>query len=288
MNQALIQHLESLPQEHLEVHLAAYPWFAAARVVLAKKSPSQQAVRQTIPYVSDRKWFKNYFQKSSLSNNPLEEETNKETTPLFVEKESVSQETPIESASNQQQTAITNKLQTETTNEKAANHQLLEEVKEKEEVNHSTTKESTEFVLPKEQSFSDWISQFSIAKTDNSKTINAHPKPPTEKHKNDELEMLIQSNIPYEMLENKIEAETQYSKGLSDFIAEQKRHKKQQLPTPNFDEKSRLPITETIAKLLENQGKIKQAIGIYEQLSLKFPQKSAYFAAHIQKLKEKI
>jgi hypothetical protein len=285
LNQALIQHLESLPQEHLEVHLAAYPWFAAARVVLAKKSPSQQAVRQTIPYVSDRKWFKNYFQKSSLFQNPPEEETNKETTPHLAENESVAQETPIELANNQQPPTNIDQLLIETTNEKAANHQPLEEVKE--EDNLSTT-ETTDFILQKEQSFSDWISQFSIAKTENSKTKNAHPKPLAEKHKNDELEMLIQSNIPYEMLENKIEAETQYSKGLSDFIAEQKRHKKQQLPTPNFDEKSRLPITETIAKLLENQGKIKQAIGIYEQLSLKFPQKSAYFAAHIQKLKEKI
>lgn len=281
MNQALIQHLESLPQEHLEVHLAAYPWFAAARVVLAKKSPSQQAVRQTIPYVSDRKWFKNYFQKSSLSQNPPEEEANKETSTHLAENESVDQETPI----NQPPPANTDNLIIETAKEHAANHQPLEE--EKQEVSLSTT-ETTDFILQKEQSFSDWISQFNSAKTNNTKTKNANPKLTDEKHKSDELEMLIQSNIPYEMLENKIEAETHYSKGLSDFIAEQKRHKKQQLPTPNFDEKSRLPITETIAKLLENQGKIKQAIGIYEQLSLKFPQKSAYFAAHIQKLKEKI
>ena len=36
------------------------------------------------------------------------------------------------------------------------------------------------------------------------------------------------------------------------------------------------------------QGKTKQAILVYEQLCLKFPLKSTYFAAHIQKLKQKI
>lgn len=43
--------------------------------------------------------------------------------------------------------------------------------------------------------------------------------------------------------------------------------------------------TETLAKLMVKQGKLKKAEKIYEKLSLKFPEKSTYFASQIQKLK---
>ncbi len=43
-------------------------------------------------------------------------------------------------------------------------------------------------------------------------------------------------------------------------------------------------LSETLADLLVSQGKNKKAIKMYEQLSLKFPKKSAYFAAQIEKL----
>lgn len=44
--------------------------------------------------------------------------------------------------------------------------------------------------------------------------------------------------------------------------------------------------TETLAKLYLKQGKVLQAIKIYEKLSLKFPQKSDYFANQIKELKK--
>jgi predicted Zn-dependent protease len=43
-------------------------------------------------------------------------------------------------------------------------------------------------------------------------------------------------------------------------------------------------ITESFAKLLIKQGKNQKAVEIYEKLSLKFPEKSAYFANLIQNL----
>jgi len=46
--------------------------------------------------------------------------------------------------------------------------------------------------------------------------------------------------------------------------------------------------TETLAKLLERQGNYKKAIKMYEQLSLLNPEKSRYFAATIEKLKQNI
>lgn len=46
--------------------------------------------------------------------------------------------------------------------------------------------------------------------------------------------------------------------------------------------------TETLAKLLERQGSYQKAIKMYEQLSLLNPEKSRYFAATIEKLKQNI
>jgi hypothetical protein len=47
-------------------------------------------------------------------------------------------------------------------------------------------------------------------------------------------------------------------------------------------------VTETLAKIYENQGHFEQAILAYENLSVKHPEKSSYFASRILNLKERI
>ena len=46
--------------------------------------------------------------------------------------------------------------------------------------------------------------------------------------------------------------------------------------------------TETLAQIYAQQGYYQQAIEVYSKLSLLYPEKSAYFASRIEKIKELI
>jgi len=59
------------------------------------------------------------------------------------------------------------------------------------------------------------------------------------------------------------------------------------IPTP-FVESEGSFVTETLARIYINQSYYSKAIDIYEKLSLKFPEKSSYFASQIEKVKEYI
>ena len=55
-----------------------------------------------------------------------------------------------------------------------------------------------------------------------------------------------------------------------------------------FVEEKEVFLTETLARIYIKQGYYSKALDIYEKLSLKYPEKSSYFASQILEVKELI
>ncbi|MFN8278497.1 MAG: tetratricopeptide repeat protein [Chitinophagales bacterium] len=133
-------------------------------------------------------------------------------------------------------------------------------------------------VLNQPRTFDDWLTVFSAQRP----VIAETPENTSQSTADDEINRLITANAAAEFFTESLRQETHYTRDLDRFIEDQKMraaHKQQAQSGPL--------ITETLAKIYEKQGLTDKAITAYEQLSLKFPEKKAFFALHIEKLKEK-
>lgn len=131
-----------------------------------------------------------------------------------------------------------------------------------------------------DHTFDEWLDHFRKGKHSVKKAIEEIPQARQEAA--DELDRLIESSLPATYFHDKLESETQYAKGLEKFIASEKKKKAPANKPTDYSF-----VTETLAKIYERQGLVDKAIAAYEQLSLKNPEKSAYFAVHIERLKTK-
>jgi hypothetical protein len=142
------------------------------------------------------------------------------------------------------------------------------------------------FIVNQPHTFGEWLTAFNKVDIVKQEEVIAPPPSDDLAEPDKELEQLYLSNLPLQEL---VEEETHYSKGLERFIEEQKlKHKPQGIKTANENDLAPELITETMARVYEAQKKYAKAIRAYEILAMRYPEKNDFFAARISELKTNI
>ena len=259
----------------LEDLVIKFPYFHQAHLLLAKKyqqenSPKfDQQLQLAALYTQDRELLFNIF--SEAAPNDVRQQTRQRTTIPVVEEVTAVPEIPVVEEEKPEEIV----LAIQEVEEPVVTETVKENAAETEEV------EETPLQLSTSHTFDYWLKAF------NKESVIVKQEPAAEEPTDEDLDNLIKQNVSVDFLHELVKEETQYSRGLDQFIEDQiQKHRQNEVKTPasESDLAAEL-ITETMAKVYEMQKKYNKAIKAYEVLTLKFPEKSSLFAARINYLK---
>lgn len=284
----------------LESLLARTPYFQQAHLLLAKKYQLEhnpkfdEQLQMAALYTNDRELFYTIFNQAVPAINTQQRVIE------AVEEEALGKvsatETPAAKVAEVEGEYIDNIVIEENLEEPADAHVELH-AEETEEPEVQQEEQEQRVALSQPHTFDEWISVFKKNKQQPLIQSKAQPEQPVEDETemepevmDDELDKMIMTSVSANYLQELVNDEKHYSKGLDVFIAEQiKRKRGGETRSPGTEnEMSPDLATETLAKLYENQKKYAKAIKAYEALSLKFPEKNGLFAARINYLKKLI
>ncbi|MES2681125.1 MAG: hypothetical protein V4635_14625 [Bacteroidota bacterium] len=300
------QSLTKQSVKQLQQLVTDFPYFQPAHILLSMASKKcdasayQQSLKKTAIVVTNRSHLFNLIHQLEVEAPALKKETIEKVPEVELEEtkqESGAHELNILKATEvsvehtqEQKTVVTNKpaLNPEEILEKEIGNQVVNAFVEKEilktpELNRPKPKEAESFV--------EWLS---LLKKNNGQSyqqieeqVNAEKqrhrtlKPREEKTNPDETPASQSKKEKNRALIDKIiESSPGIIRGKEDqkFFAAETKAKESLLENEHL-------VTETLARIYALQGSVNKAVRAYEILSLKFPQKSAYFATLIEKLK---
>ncbi len=260
-----------------------FPYFQTVHVLLslaAKKNDAslfQQSIKKTAIVSSSRTQLYNLLYtkhneiENSFPNTVLNLKKTENTSELV---------SPIET-----KTQIKQPIDLTEQVEKEIEKEIVESFVEKEILKTHEANKKPEIEIPKDASFSDWLqfmkknngvplSETSLTNNKLSKTELEEPKikPINEEPKKDHKRQIIDKIIDLNPGSIKLNKETK-------FFAADNKAKESLLENEDL-------VTETLAKIYALQGNNSKAIRAYQILSLKYPNKSAYFASQIENLRK--
>lgn len=303
INNPALLNKDSVPELQKLVH--DFPYFQAGHLLLCMASkkwdPSvyQQSLKKTAIVATNRNHLYKLIhqlesseevakeEKSSLAENVKQELNILKSAEVVIE-EAVSEKEII----NEPETKPKENLVKEEKVKTISDEKAVELEIKKSLVNSFVEKEilktnealKPEKIIEKPDNFNDWL-QFlkknnGQAYSDIEIEVNKEKFRTAEKNKEKQKDVLKDKEKKKSLIDKIIES----NPGVIRQKEEQKFFKSDFKAKESLVENEHL-VTETLAKIYALQGNINKAIRSYEILSLKFPQKSAYFASLIQKLK---
>lgn len=271
----------------LENLIEKFPYFQEAHLLLAKKYQQEkhprfdQQLQLAVLYTQDRELFYTVFNGKEKSTVTA---TVTSTSETIITTEKL---TPLIPQPEQEEQATLGKQSTESDLNESSDKPVIDEAIVRQLIVLPTeeTPEPDAFSINTAHTFHEWLKAYSQPmneKTEVVKVENQEPDYSQQQKQDEELEKLYLTNMPVK-LQELVEEETNYSKGLDKFIEEQIQKHKPLTAAKPFSENELDPqlVTETMAKVYEMQKKYAKAIDCYKLLALKFPKKNDFFAARI-------
>ena len=305
----------SVPQ--LQKLVADFPYFQSAHILLSMASKKwdasvyQQSLKKTAIVSTNRAHLFRLIHQ--LENETEEIET---LVPIVNttnrQKEDAAQELDILKAAEistepEEEKVETKALEVSTKVKPVLNaEEILEREIGKEVVNAFVEKEilktteSNKVEIKEEQpeNFGDWLSYLKKNNGQSYEEISEQVEQEIAKQDAAKREQLVEEKKEKEEKQEQLAAESRKlkNKSIIDKIIEsspgliRQKEEQQRFYTPDIKAKESLLenehlVTETLAKIYALQGSVNKAIRAYEILSIKYPQKRAYFDGLIQKLK---
>jgi len=266
-----------------------FPYFQSAHMLLLKalKDSSdvrfENQLRNSAIHVADREVLYYFLKSEAVSEPDIREIPEEKTAPVFTVADS--QQTVIESGKNSEE--LINEIE-KSQYEKSAEEELsADENRFARSILISTETDDDEsdhaiFVItdessPAEEKIFFMDPGFSIP--DRSDLLELDAEDSGTIKPEDDSEPGSVKKLQADLIDKFIDANPRIepSKEKSDYPVED-------ISKPFIEERGSF-VTETLAKIYTIQGYYSKAIDIYEKLSLKYPEKSSYFATQVEKIK---
>ncbi|SDL73686.1 hypothetical protein [Kriegella aquimaris] len=276
--------------KHLEDILEEYPYFQAAKALHLKGLKNlnsfkyNKALKITAAYTTDRDILFDFITSDEFLQNSIADTIAGKTTPL-VDQEIISEEivtvpenAPATTASTEPQISLTPEDAEQILDPKLfkskdpeIDKKLAEESKAKQQLQIG---KPLPFTKKEKYSFAEWLQLTSPKAIQRNKEENAATSDKEEKQFTLEEEVLKKKK--FELIDKFIEDNPKIAP-----IAKEDPYPKIDIK-PSIELHKKELMTETLAKVYLEQKKYKKAIQSYKILSLKYPEKSGFFADRIR------
>ena len=263
----------------LQEVLKRYPYFQAAQMMLAKNLKNENHIDQlnqlqlTAVMVPDRKLFHDYLYDKKKAQpkvaEAVEVEPINETEKQIVEQVEQNEATLEVIPQSQPESAEVERDSLYDLIPEPVVYQL--ETATLPELPVKETEEEEEIVEPEELSFSEWLEYSGAEKPKSASTEKVELKK--------EKSQPARSN--FELIDHFLSQQKDKPKKRAEFFNPQKAGAKSL-------EEDFTVVSETLASIYVQQEKYELARQSYEALSLKYPEKSVYFAARLKEIDEKL